>query len=169
MSSSHPVWFVPVINSDGKIGLTPCPGTRNESLVDSLTTLREWGASAVLTLMPTVDLNESGVADLPLEVKKAGMQWFHLPIVDDEGPREPFFSAWAKYADDIHQLLNNGQSIAIHCKGGSGRTGLMAGQIMLERGMPLDNVIDLIKAQRPNAFTISEQLEYIQAVAESQK
>ena len=169
MSSSHPIWFVPVSQSVGKIGLTPCPGTKSESLTDSLAALREWGASAILTLMPTDDLEESGVANLPAAVEKAGMQWFHLPIVDDEGPQEPFFSAWEKYGKDVHQLLNNGQSIAIHCKGGSGRTGLVAGQIMLERGMLLNEVIKLIQAQRPNAFTVAEQQEYIRSVAEKLK
>ena len=62
------------------------------------------------------------------------MKWFHLPIRDDEGPTEIFLSAWKKVGNEVHQLLNNGYSIAIHCKGGSGRTGLLAGQIMLERG-----------------------------------
>ena len=169
MSSSHPIWFVPVSQSDARIGLTPCPGTKSESLADSLTTLRKWGASAILTLMPTEELKENGVADLSVEVEKAGMQWFHLPIMDDEGPQEAFFSAWEKHGKDVHQLLNNGQSIAIHCKGGSGRTGLMAGQIMLERGMLLKEVVELIQAQRPNAFTVSEQQEYIRMVAENQK
>ncbi|KEQ11807.1 hypothetical protein GZ77_21990 [Endozoicomonas montiporae] len=169
MSSSHPIWSVPVNDSDGRIGLTPCPGTKDETLADSLTTLREWGARAILTLMPIEDLHESDVADLPVEVEKAGMLWFHLPIVDDEGPQAPFFSAWEKVGKDVHQLLNSGQSIAIHCKGGSGRTGLMAGQIMLERGMPLKEVIELIQAQRPNAFTVAEQQEYIRTIAESQK
>lgn len=169
MSSSHPIWFVADNQSEARIGLTPCPGTKDESLAGSVATIRNWGASAILTLMPAEELEKNGVADLQVETEKAGMKWFHLPIRDDEGPAEIFLSAWEKVGNEVHQLLNDGQSIAIHCKGGSGRTGLLAGQIMLERGVPLKDVIELIQAQRPNAFTVAEQQEYIRTVAGNQK
>ena len=169
MSSSHPIWFVSVSHSKAKIGLTPCPGTKTESLADSVATIRNWGASAILTLMPKEELEASGVADLQQETEKAGMKWFHLPVRDDEGPAEAFLTAWERVGNEVHQLLNDDQSIAIHCKGGSGRTGLMAGQIMLERGMPLKEVVESIQEQRPNAFTVAEQQEYIRTVAENQK
>lgn len=168
MSSKHPIWFVPVDGSDARIGLTPCPGTQEASLPEALTELKSWGASAILTLMGSAEMADNQVSDLGRETEKLGMQWFHLPIMDDEGPAAPFQQAWETAAAQIHQLLDNGQSIAIHCKGGSGRTGLVAGQIMVERGMALDTVIELIKAQRPGAFKAPAQQQYIREVADRQ-
>ena len=116
MSTRHPVWFVPVRDTEARIGLTPCPGTKEASLSESLSTLKQWGASAILTLMPSQEMADN--------------------------------------------------QVAIHCKGGSGRTGLVAAQIMLEQGMGLEESIRLIKAQRPGAFGAPAQQKYIQQVAE---
>ena len=58
MSSSHPIWFVVDNQSEARIGLTPCPGTKGESLAESVATIRNWGASAILTLMPAEETGE---------------------------------------------------------------------------------------------------------------
>ncbi|MGI9274602.1 MAG: dual specificity protein phosphatase family protein [Endozoicomonas sp.] len=166
MTTNHPVWFVPVTGTEAKIGLTPCPGTQEAPLHESLSTLKDWGARAILTLMPEQEMADNQVSNLGKETEQLGMHWFHLPIADDEGPAAAFQAAWASAGPVVHQLLNEGNSIAIHCKGGSGRTGLVAAQIMLEQGMGLQESIRLIKAQRPGAFSAPAQQEYIQQVSE---
>ena len=165
MSSSHPIWSVPATDSTARIGLTPCPGTQTASLGDALTELRQWGATAIITLMTTAEMEDCQVASLGTEVEKHGLLWFHLPVDDEHGPDAKFQDLWKEAAPKVHQLLDEGHSIAIHCKGGSGRTGLIAAQIMLEQGMGLQETLDLIKAQRPNAFSVPAQHEYINEVA----
>lgn len=167
MNAIHPLWFVPANNSDAKIGLTPCPGTKDSSLPEALGYLKEQGISAVLTLMTQEELEKNQVEAMEAEANKLGMKWFHLPIADDEGPAEAFLTAWKSSGPQVHELLNNRQSIAIHCKGGSGRTGLVAAQIMLERGMDLEKIIPMIKEHRPGAFTSPLQQDYIRQVADS--
>ncbi|WP_062267737.1 cyclin-dependent kinase inhibitor 3 family protein [Endozoicomonas arenosclerae] len=166
MNATHPFWFIALPETSAKLVLTPCPGTKESSLPEALSVLKDQGVSAILTLMTTEEMEKNQVADLEAETNKSGMKWFHLPIADDQGPTEVYAAAWSAAGPEVHQLLNQGQSVAIHCKGGSGRTGLVAAQIMLERGMELDHSIKLIKEQRPGAFSSPQQQEYIQQVAE---
>lgn len=84
----------------------------------------------------------------------------------DHAPEQLFQDAWKNAREKIHALINAGKTIAIHCKGGSGRTGLVAAQILLERGIPLDDVITRVRAIRPNALQVPAHQEYIATLAQ---
>jgi len=163
--SKHP--FAPIIVEDnlGQLFLTPCPGTKEVDLSSSLQQLAEAGAKAILTLMPAEEIERNEVGAMPVLCKKLGLQWFHLPIEDDHAPEAEFHEAWQQTKIDVHELISAGKSIAIHCKGGSGRTGMVAAQILLERGIALDNVIARVQAARPTALRISSQVAYVKTVA----
>lgn len=166
MSLAHP--FTPLIINDevGQLLFTPCPGTKEVGLQQSLEQLAAAGASAILTLMPQEEMQRNAVIDLPELCAKLGLEWFHLPIEDDHAPEQLFQDAWQNAREKIHALVNAGKSIAIHCKGGSGRTGLVAAQILLERGIPLDDVITRVRAIRPNALQVPAHQEYIAKLAQ---
>mgnify|MGYP006099374499 CR=1 FL=1 len=89
------------------------------------------------------------------------MQWFNLPIVDEGVPQQEFNLLWAQYKNEIHAILDDNESIVIHCKGGSGRTGIVAAKILLERGADFDATIKEIKQIRPGAFSHDIQVEYM--------
>ncbi|MBT2979551.1 dual specificity protein phosphatase family protein, partial [Vibrio anguillarum] len=61
----------------------------------------------------------------------------------------------------LHQALAKGDKIAMHCMGGSGRTGLLAAHLLLEKGWELQNIITHVQSLRPGAFTKDVQVEYI--------
>ncbi len=161
MSLVHP--FTPLIINDdaGQILFTPCPGTKEVGLQNSLEQLAAAGATAVLTLMPKDEMQRNAVIDLPELCAQLGLEWFHLPVEDDHAPEQLFEDAWLLAKDKIHALVAAGNTIAIHCKGGSGRTGLIAALILLERGLPLDEVVDRVRVIRPNALQIPAHYEYI--------
>lgn len=166
MSSAHPFTSL-IINDDvGQILFTPCPGTKEVGLQNSLEQLATAGATAILTLMPKDEMQRNAVIDLPELCAQLRLEWFHLPIEDDHAPEQPFEEAWQLARVKIHALVNAGKTIAIHCKGGSGRTGLVAAQILLERGIPLDEVVSRVKAIRPNALQIPAHQEYIARIAQ---
>jgi protein-tyrosine phosphatase len=162
---NHPFTILPLNNGAGLI-FTPCPGTKEVDLKTSLTQLATAGAGAVLTLMPTEEIQRNQVVDLPLLCAELDLQWFHLPIEDDHAPEQEFQSAWQLSKMQIHALLDAGKSIAIHCKGGSGRTGLVAAQILLERGLLIDEVIEQVRAIRPTALQVPAHQIYIKQVAQ---
>lgn len=158
---SHPFDLLP-LDSQAAAGLifTPCPGTKGTSIAAALTTLQQAGATAVISLNPMSELESLQVADLGAQVNAHGLQWFHCPIEDDHAPLADFAIAWQQAGPRVHQLLDAGKTVAIHCKGGSGRTGLMAAQILLERGQAAESVKQSVQNLRPYALSLPAHQEY---------
>ncbi|CRZ67802.1 protein tyrosine phosphatase [Vibrio cholerae] len=48
--------------------------------------------------------------------------------------------------------------------GGSGRTGLLAAHLLLEKGWPLESIITQVQALRPGAFTKEVQVQYVHQI-----
>ena len=159
--ATHPYYTIECPNQKGKLLLTPCPGTKEVELTQSLTQLKQAGATSVLTLMLESEMHDNHLTNIESLCEEQDMQWFHLPIVDEGAPEETFDLVWAKYKSEIHAILNDNESVVIHCKGGSGRTGIVAAKILLERGADFDSTIEQIKALRPNAFAHDVQVEYM--------
>ncbi len=157
--SSHPSWSLPV--QKGALLLTPCPGTQGVELCDSLSQLKADGATAIITLMTVTELNDVGLRDFSPAVKAAGLDWFHLPVPDDDLPGADFDLAWNACHAELLQRLQSGDTLALHCKGGSGRTGLVAGKLMLAAGYTAEEAIKAIQALRPKAFSHPAQRSYI--------
>ncbi|WP_233007555.1 phosphatase domain-containing putative toxin [Rheinheimera faecalis] len=160
---SHPFDEL-VLEGSAALIFTPCPGTKTEALKDSLLTLKQAGASAILTLMPEDEIARNKVTDLPTLCEELGLAWFHCPIEDDHAPLADFATAWQQQGPQIHKLLKEGKKVAIHCKGGSGRTGLVAAQILLERGIDKELVKQRIQALRPFALTLAPHQAYFQSL-----
>ncbi len=49
--------------------------------------------------------------------------------------------------------------------GGSGRTGLLAAHVLLEKNWSLNEIVPQVQALRPGAFTKPLQVEYIEQFA----
>lgn len=158
---THPLFPLSIKNSKAKIILTPCPGTKGSDLSSSLNDLKAVGTQAVLTFMTQDELDNNQLANLGALVKAKGMSWFHLPIMDDEAPEAAFLDAWQTAGPALHRLIEQGKTIAAHCKGGSGRTGLVAAQILLERGEAIEPLMKRIKKLRPNAFMHACHRDYL--------
>lgn len=158
---NHPYDRLSIPGIQGKLIFTPCPGTKDSSLVDSLATLKQAGASAVISLMPTSELATNGAEDIGKQCQAQDMAWFHLPVADEQVPLEDFGQSWKASKQSILERLNAGQDIAIHCKGGSGRTGLIAARIMIEAGIPRADAIALVQALRPKAIQHPAHINWI--------
>jgi protein-tyrosine phosphatase len=158
---THP--FDTLALDDGSaVILTPCPGTRDVSLRESLAELAQAGAKLVITLMPADEMERNGVADLPALCNELGLRWFHFPIEDDAAPGEAFREAWARDKEEVLAILDRQEVPAVHCRGGSGRTGLMTAIMLLERGMPFEQVVAEVRRMRPNALQIDAHLDYLE-------
>lgn len=159
---THPTWSLPVEDNSASLILTPCPGTKGLSLQESIEQLKAQGVTVVVTALSNEEMHEKGVAKLPQVVKQAGLQWFQTVIEDDCAPDETFSARWEQVSPYLHNALAKGDNIAMHCMGGSGRTGLLAAHLLLEKGWELNDIIHSVQSLRPNAFTKDVQVEYIQ-------
>lgn len=166
---SHPfdVFSTPVFS--GKLLFTPCPATKDTSLVDAVHTLKQAGASGIITLMADVELAENAAAELGQVCQQLGLQWYQLPVADDAAPAADFQAAWQQHSGDILQRLNAGETLAIHCKGGSGRTGLIAAQIVLTAGGELQETIEAVQTIRPRALQHPVHVAYLHQIKVDQE
>src|SRR5690606_16711602 len=112
MSLAHP--FTPLtINDDvGQILFTPCPGTKEVGLQNSLDKLAAIAATAILIMMPKDEMLGNAVTDLPELCSLLGLEWFHLPIEDDHATAQAIEDAWQLASAKIHALIDAGKSIA---------------------------------------------------------
>jgi protein-tyrosine phosphatase len=54
-----------------------------------------------------------------------GMVWFHLPVQDGCAPGYIFEGRWLKASLGLHEILDKGGKILIHCRCGRGREELL--------------------------------------------
>ena len=173
-SISHPLRVDPVATpGDGLIGLTFCPGkvqphgltgSWERDLALDLDRIRDWGAAAVVTLVEAAELDRYRVPRLGHEVQARGMEWYHLPIVDADIPREPFDTAWPQVGPVLRAHLLAGRRIVLHCLGGLGRTGTIAAQLLVELGQAPGAAIRAVRQARPGALETQGQVAYVRAL-----
>lgn len=161
----HPYFPLECPGQRGTLLLTPCPGSLEVSLDQALRELKAAGATAVISLMTQPEMAKHRVERMPTQCAAVGLEWFHLPVEDEGAPTDAFVKAWPAVSARVHECLDAGNSVAVHCKGGSGRTGVVAAHILIERGVPANEAMGQIKVLRPNAFVHPVQVDYVLGLA----
>ena len=82
-------------------------------------------------------------------------------------PGRQFRQAWEAGKGRVFEILDRSGTVAIHCKGGSGRTGLMAAITLCERGMHHDRILDQVTSLRPNALKLAVHKDYLAQACEA--
>ncbi|MGX1743657.1 phosphatase domain-containing protein [Bosea sp. NPDC055353] len=150
------------LNLPGFVGallLGPCPGRRKETLDDAasrmaltedLSRLAGLGARGLLSLVEAKEFPD-GFANA---ISAAGLQWAHLPIPDYGVPDAIFMAGWRKL--DLARRLREGESWAIHCRAGLGRTGTIAALLLVENGAGAADAIAQIRREHDAAAVETE-------------
>ena len=142
-SNTHPLEIDDLPGGVGVVGMTLCPGKRAESnfggrwerdLTTDMRAIVDWGATTLVTLMEGPELEKLCVGDLGAVAEAAGLQWHHLPITDVQVPDERFERPWMYSGHVLIRKLVSGERIVLHCRGGLGRTGTVAGRLAIELG-----------------------------------
>jgi ADP-ribosyl-[dinitrogen reductase] hydrolase len=177
-SLTHPLQIAAISagSTYGRVGITFCPGKHDpgamtgywdRDLALDLDAIRNWGAAAVVTLMERQELTLLRVERLGEEVRRRGMLWFHLPIVDVSTPNEAFERQWDAAGDELRTMLCSRRDVLVHCRGGLGRTGTIAARLLIELGMDPATAIRQVRAARPGAIETPEQERYVLGVGTS--
>ena len=161
----------------GRLGLTLCPGKYDHNdqsgawdgnLDTDLSAVLDWGASAVVTLMEMHELELLRVPDLGERVSRMGLRWWHLPIVDGGVPNRHFEHAWNRAGENLRRRLMAGEGVVIHCRGGLGRTGIVAARLLVEFGEDPENALFRVRRCRTGTVENWLQEEYVRDLMEVQ-
>lgn len=141
---------------------TPCPGTKEADLTSSIHTLKEAGADIIISMLPDDEMAKLKVTKLGKETEQQGMMWYQLPVEDDHAPEQDFFSAFNPVKEAILGHLKEKKTLVIHCRGGTGRTGMMAAILLLESGYQWEQAKSLVQSIRPTSLTIPAHVAFLE-------
>ena len=126
------------------------------------------GGSTVVTLMETQELDLLRVPDLGERVSRTGLRWWHLPIVDGGIPDHRFEHAWSRPGEDLRRRLVAGEGVVVHCRGGLGRTGIVAARLLIEFGEAPETALFRVRRARTGTVENRRQEEYVRDLGEVQ-
>jgi protein-tyrosine phosphatase len=131
--------------SPGRLAIMPCPNGSN-FLHEHIRRLRKEGVDTIVSLLP---VREAALLDVLHEAEvchKNGIVFLSFSIEDRTVPDSR--DAATVFINSLTQALNEGKSIAIHCRAGIGRSALIAASVLVKNGMSTSEAFDLIRMAR---------------------
>ncbi len=152
----------------GAVGLTIAPGKYVHGVWDrdldaDLRQLRQVERTDVLAcLLESHELRTLDIEELVPRARALGLVVLRLPIRDGGLPESA--EALAKLLGRIARHVDAGRRVVVHCAGGLGRSGLVAGCYLRERGVgPVATLRRLREARGPRCPETRAQTEYVRA------
>jgi protein-tyrosine phosphatase len=140
----------------GRIGLCRLPG-RSGDLAGDVSVMRGWKPGIVVSMTEAAEMAEFGAADLPILLATSGIAWRHFPVVDFGAPESELLPQWATLSAELHAKLDAGEGVLLHCRGGLGRSGMIALRLLVERGERADAALARLRMVRPGAVETEAQ------------
>lgn len=171
-STSHPLIIneVRVPGTLSAIGITFCPGKKDKysrsgiwdrDLDNDIQAIRAWGATHLVSIMEDHEFEQLDVRKLPYKAMESGLTWFHLPIRDVSIPDYRFHERWSGMGLRLMNALVDGERVVVHCRGGLGRSGVVAALLLIEAGMDSRDAVDLVRVARPGAIETVQQEAFV--------
>lgn len=172
-SLTHPLEIPAVPAGKGRLGMCMCPGKRQpraitgpweRDLALDMDALSAFGADILITLMEADELeNATPAAELKAATESRGMTWLHLPIPDFAAPGAAFEDGWKVHGPKVRAALADGRNVVVHCRGGRGRSGLVAARILVELGEEPRAAIHAVRKANPLAIETPVQEDHVRA------
>ena len=141
------------------------PGTETHALgrdlQSDLGAIVHWGAAVLVTLAEQHELELLCVPKLGTLAQSMGLNWLHLPIRDFSIPDAAFETRWRSDGRALVARLSRGEGVVVHCRGGLGRTGLVAARLLIGAGVAPPVALREVRAARPGAVETPEQEQYV--------
>jgi protein-tyrosine phosphatase len=157
-SLTHPLYldWLPGI-APGKVGLTIAPGKHSTAkythglwrrdLARDLDDLaKTHGVTDLVCLLEDADMARLHIGTLLEEARRRGLRVHHLPLPDGGTPTD--LEAVRPLVEAIDARVREGALVAIHCEGGLGRTGLVAGCYLAHLGASGEQALATLAAAR---------------------
>jgi ADP-ribosyl-[dinitrogen reductase] hydrolase len=170
--SSFALAIVGTGRARGQIAISCCPGRACETPLPSyatrllerdVATIARWGAHAAVSLLDELEIARLRVKALPGLLAASGVAWHQVPLNPQQLPDPAFEPAWRALAPQLMRILWRGGRIAVHCRDGRSRAGLVAARLLVEAGCAPHDAINRVRAAGQGALPSFEQEEYVRA------
>lgn len=145
-----PLIFEAARVGDGTLCIMPKPDGYN--LEEAIAYFRLLGINRVVSLLETHEIKRFSLEKEGSLCERKGIAFTHFPITDSQLPQD--LKTFQLLVKGLHAELTQGGNIAIHCRAGIGRTGMLAACILRRDGHDPDNAIQILSQAR--GFPIPE-------------
>lgn len=139
---------IPAIQGQLSIMAKPIGG---EWLDDSIQGLKLLGVDGIVSLLERPEQYELGLAQQADCCQTHGLSYLNFPIPDRGLPTTLKALALAK---QLYAEISAGQHLVIHCRAGIGRTGIIAGAVLVASG--IDPQLALTRISQARGVTVPD-------------
>jgi protein-tyrosine phosphatase len=146
----------------GRVAIAPMPGLFLP-LEEDVAEIAGWGARLVLSIVDTGELAHVGEGSLGHLLAAREIEWIHLPVGDFGAPSGEVERLWPAASQAAHGHLDGGGKVLVHCRGGCGRSGMVALRLLVERGEEAGQALLRLRAVRSCAVENDGQFSWAAA------
>jgi len=128
-----------------RLGIMPRP-RGGDWLEDEVRSLREQGVDVVASLLTADEVEELRLEQEPALCRAAGLEFLSFPVEDRSVPSSAQDAS--RFALALHQRAAQGNSVVIHCRGGIGRSALVAALVLAAHGIPAEEAFEQVAEAR---------------------
>lgn len=175
-SISHPIRIDELRILNGWLGMSFCAGKKDVGYFSSVVwerdleidarAIADWGAETWLNLMEESDIKDVSLDPVIFKntVENLGIKYLHFPIVDAGVPTQPDEKRWQEEISPfVLSELTQRKKVFVHCRGGLGRTGIIAARILFDAGVSndADEIMKIVRTARNHAIENTAQERWI--------
>lgn len=147
----------------GKLAVASRP-RGGDWLEDEAAGWRDAGLDAVVSLLEREEAAQLGPEDERNVTEAKGLQFFSFPIPDRGVPGSTADAITFLYL--LTAALRSGKNVAVHCRQGIGRSGMLAAASLMASGMGASEAVVVVSKARGLAIPeTSGQLEWLKNLA----
>lgn len=130
---------------DNLLGTMPRP-RGNDWLEDEIKSLKTQEVDCLVSLLDSDEIVELGLEDEKNLCVQNGIEFINFPIVDITVPKNE--EAYLKLVNQLTSYINDSKKVVIHCRMGIGRSTILAGGVLIKKGINANAVFDIIGKHR---------------------
>lgn len=115
-------------------------------LADEVSGWRQAGIDVMVSLLEDDEAAQLGLDEEAAEAEANGVRFLSFPIPDRGVPASG--AATASLIAVISDALETGKNVAVHCRQGIGRSGLIAAGILINSGLDPEQAIRVVSSAR---------------------
>ena len=143
----------------GRLWIMPCPGAA--TLSESIAAYKAAGADRIVSMLGAPEAAEIGVSDEAALCQKAGLWFTQFEVMDFGLPEHGSFRTLVR---QIAGWVAEGDGVAVHCRAGIGRSGMVTACVLVEQGLTADEAVAVVS--RARGQTIPDTVEQRQFIAD---
>ena len=128
----------------GSLSITPCP-QGDEHLSEEVDRLKLAGIDTVISLLDATDQDNLGLQQEGTSCEQSGVEFLQLPIKDFGLPD---YRDAISLGHRILSIIHSGKNVAVHCRAGIGRSGMISATVLVLSGMEPGAALELLEEKR---------------------